>query len=60
LAAGDIDSEDPERVAMAVLATLQGLAAVITSGMIGTRDPDTVITGTIATLARGLARSPRR
>ncbi len=60
LASGDIDTDDPDRVAMAVLATLQGLAAIITSGMIGNRDPDAVITGTIATLARGLAISPQR
>lgn len=55
-AAGEIDSDDPDRVAMALLATLQGLAAVITSGMIGDRDADTVITGTIETLLTGLRR----
>ncbi|MCU1684192.1 MAG: TetR/AcrR family transcriptional regulator [Amycolatopsis sp.] len=55
-AEGEIDSADPDRVAMAVLATLQGLAAVITSGMIGDRAVDTVITGTIETLLNGLRR----
>lgn len=53
-AEGGIDGDDPDRVAMAVLATLQGLAAVITGGMIGDRAVDTVITGTIETLLTGL------
>jgi AcrR family transcriptional regulator len=55
-AEGEIDGADPDRVAMAVLATLQGLAALITSGMIGDRAVDTVITGTIETLLNGLRR----
>jgi AcrR family transcriptional regulator len=59
LANGDITDSDPDRVAMAVLATLQGLAAVITSGMIGDRLPDSVITGTIETLIHGLRRPHR-
>ncbi len=54
LADGEIVSDDPDRVAMAVLATLQGLAAIITSGMIGGRSADSVITGTIETLICGL------
>jgi AcrR family transcriptional regulator len=60
LASGDITSDDPDRVAMAVLATLQGLAAVITSGMIGDRPVNTVIIGTIDTLIHGLHGTPRR
>ena len=58
LAHGDIVSDDPDRVAMAVLATLQGLAAIITSGMIGDRPAESVITGTIETLIHGL-RGPQ-
>jgi AcrR family transcriptional regulator len=51
---GDIADQDHDRVAMAVLATLQGLAAVITGGMIGDRPPRTVVAGTIRTLVNGL------
>lgn len=51
---GEIDGDDPDRVAMALLATLQGLASVVTSGMIGDRPVDTVVTGTVRTLLRGL------
>jgi hypothetical protein len=54
-AAGEIGGhDDPDRVAMAVLATPQGLAALVTSGMTGNRPVDTVITGTVQTLLRGL------
>lgn len=67
LADGEILTDDPDRVAMAVLATLQGLAAIITSGMIGGRSADSVIAGTIETLICGLrgiqaagARRPAR
>jgi AcrR family transcriptional regulator len=60
LAHGDIADDDPDRVAMAVLATLQGLAAVITSGMIGDRPADTVIAGTVETLIHGLRGTHRR
>ena len=51
---GEIVDDDPDRVAMAVLATLQGLAAVITGGVIGDRAPETVVAGTIHTLLHGL------
>ncbi|MFG1711295.1 TetR/AcrR family transcriptional regulator [Nonomuraea sp. M3C6] len=51
---GDIVGDDPDRVAMAVLATLQGLAAIVTSGMIGDRAVDSVVSGTIHTLVHGL------
>lgn len=53
-ARGDIADEDDDRVAMAVLATLQGLASVITGGMIGERHPGTVVAGTVHTLVNGL------
>jgi AcrR family transcriptional regulator len=51
---GEIDSDDPDRVAMAVLATLQGLAAIIASDMTGGRPADQVISGTVQTLIHGL------
>lgn len=57
-AAGDITTADPDQVAMAVLATVHGLAAIITSGMTGDRLPDKVITGAIRTLAAGLRSTP--
>lgn len=51
---GEIVGDDPDRVAMAVLAMLQGLASVITGGMIGDRSPEAVVTGTVRSLVRGL------
>jgi hypothetical protein len=53
-AAGELDGDDPDRVAMALLATIQGLASIITGGMIGDRSVDAVVSGTIETLLRGL------
>jgi AcrR family transcriptional regulator len=58
IASGEISSDDPDRIAMAVLATLQGLAAIIASDMTGGRPADRVIAGTIETLIHGLR--PRR
>jgi AcrR family transcriptional regulator len=54
---GDIVDE-PDRVAMAVLATLQGLAVLVTSGMSGERPVDALVSDTITTLVQGL--QPRR
>jgi AcrR family transcriptional regulator len=51
---GEIVGDDPDRVAMAVLAVVQGLASIITSGVIGERAPDAVLTGTVRSLVRGL------
>jgi AcrR family transcriptional regulator len=51
---GEIDSDDPDRIAMALLATLQGLAAIIASDMIGDRPAGQVISGTVQTLIHGL------
>jgi AcrR family transcriptional regulator len=45
---------DPDAVAMALLACLQGLAAIIAGDMIGSRTVDAVIDGTIDTLLTGL------
>jgi AcrR family transcriptional regulator len=53
-AAGEIDAADPDRVAMALLATLQGLATLVTSRMIGDRPVDRLVAGTIQTLLDGL------
>jgi AcrR family transcriptional regulator len=51
---GDIVDDDPDRVAMAVLAVLQGLAVLVISGMSGNRPIDPLISGTIETLVLGL------
>jgi hypothetical protein len=51
---GIIDDSDPDRIAMAVLATLHGLAVIVTAGMIGDREVETVVAGTIRTLISGL------
>jgi hypothetical protein len=52
--AGVADGDEPDRIAMAIFATLQGLAALITSGMSGDRPVGALITGTIRTLVDGL------
>lgn len=52
-AEGDI-AGDADRVAMAVLATLQGLAVLVTSGMSGDRPVGPLVAGTIETLVEGL------
>ncbi|HEY2315962.1 MAG TPA: TetR-like C-terminal domain-containing protein [Streptosporangiaceae bacterium] len=51
---GEIAGDDPDRVAMAVLATLHGLAAITAGGMTGERPVDSVVCGTIRTLINGL------
>jgi AcrR family transcriptional regulator len=51
---GAADGDEPDRIAMAIFATLQGLAALITSGMSGDRPVGALITGTIRTLVDGL------
>ena len=53
-ASGDIVASDPDRVAMAVLATLQGPAVLITTGMSGDRPVGPLVSGTIETLVDGL------
>lgn len=52
-AEGDI-AGDADRVAMAVLATLQGLAVLVASGMSGDRPVGPLVAGTIETLVEGL------
>jgi sulfur transfer protein SufE len=53
-ARGDI-VDDPDRVDMAVLATLQGLAALVTTGISGARRTEALVSNTIQTLVDGLA-----
>jgi AcrR family transcriptional regulator len=55
---GDIADDDVDRVSMSVLATVHGLATIIGSGMIGDREPDVVVAGTIGTLIAGLRAGP--
>jgi hypothetical protein len=43
---------------MAIFATLQGLAALITSGMSGDRPVDALVSATIETLVDGLRPRP--
>jgi hypothetical protein len=54
MARGEIVGKEPDRIAMAVLAMLQGLASIITAGMIADRSPDAVLAGTVRSLVRGL------
>jgi AcrR family transcriptional regulator len=59
VADGDIADPDADRVAMAILATVHGLAAMVVGDMMGDRSPDSVIAKAVKVLARGLtARRP--
>jgi len=51
---GEITGGDSDRVAMAIFATLQGLAALVTSGMSGDRPVPALVGDTIRTLVDGL------
>jgi hypothetical protein len=51
---GDIADTDPDRVAMAVLAVLQGLAVLVITGMSGERALDGLVSDTIEILVDGL------
>jgi AcrR family transcriptional regulator len=51
---GDIVATDPDRVAVAVFAMLQGLAVLSTTGMSGERTADTLVAGSIEVLVEGL------
>jgi AcrR family transcriptional regulator len=50
----DIVDGDNDQAATAILATVQGLTALIVSGMLRDRPPDVLIADTIATLVDGL------
>jgi AcrR family transcriptional regulator len=50
---------DPDRVAMAILAVIQGLATMVAGGSIGDRPADTVVTGTVDVLLHGLLPRPK-
>lgn len=54
--AGEIvgDGASADRVAMAIFATLRGLAALVTSGMSGDRPVGPLVTGTVRALVDGL------
>ena len=51
---GEITGGDSDRVAMAIFVTLQGLAALVTSGMSGDRPVPELVGDTIRTLVDGL------
>jgi len=51
---GEITGGDSDRVAMAIFATLQGLAALVTGGMSGDRPVPALVGDTIRTLVDGL------
>lgn len=53
---GEIAAADPDRVAMTIIATLQGLAWLANSTVIGERPVDAVVADTVETMARGLQR----
>lgn len=55
---GEIVADNRDRVAMAVLATLQGLAWLANSSVIGDRPIDSVVAETIETLTDGLRPTP--
>jgi AcrR family transcriptional regulator len=57
-ASGEIVADDPDRVAIAVLATLQGLAWLANSSIVGDRPIDRVVAETIQTLTHGLTPTP--
>jgi AcrR family transcriptional regulator len=57
-ASREIVADDPDQVAMSVLAVLQGLVALVTTGLIGDRPVDDVVAGTVETLVVGLLPRP--
>lgn len=54
MAGGELRADEPDDVAMALLAMLHGLAGIVATGMIGARDPSHVVTGTVHLLMAGL------
>jgi AcrR family transcriptional regulator len=51
---GEIDASEPDRVDMAILAVLQGLATLTLGPMAGDRPRDALVAGTVRTLVEGL------
>ncbi|GAA1703285.1 TetR/AcrR family transcriptional regulator [Fodinicola feengrottensis] len=51
---GQIDDSDRDRVEMAILAVLQGLATLVVGRMAGNRSIDQLVTGTVHALIEGL------
>jgi AcrR family transcriptional regulator len=56
-AEGGLEPGDPERVGLLVFATIQGIAALVTSGMIGTEQLDDLVADATAQFLRG-SRTP--
>lgn len=54
----ELIAEDPDRIEIAVLATLQGLAWLANSSVTGDRGIDTVVAQTIETPTNGLKPTP--
>jgi AcrR family transcriptional regulator len=54
---GTLESGDPERVGLVLFATIQGVAALVTSGMIDAEQLDGLVTDAIAHFLRG-TRAP--
>ena len=52
--AGEIVAGDPESIALAAFAMLQGLATMATGGMLGDHDPDAAVATAIEQLLAGL------
>lgn len=52
--AGEIVAGDPESIALAAFALLQGLASMATGGMLGERDPDAAVATAVEQLLAGL------
>ena len=53
-ASGEIAGDDPDRVALAVLALVYGLATMVANDMAGSADPGRLVHGTVQTLVAGL------
>jgi len=58
---GVLESGDPERVGMVLFATIQGIAALVTGGMVGAEQLDALLADAVAYFLRGShANSSRR
>jgi AcrR family transcriptional regulator len=50
---GVLESGDPERVGMVLFATIQGIAALVTGGMVGAEQLDALLADAVAYFLRG-------
>lgn len=55
-----LESGDPERVALVLFATIQGIAALLTAGIVGEDQLDELVSDAIAQFLRGSRRRPAR